>query len=167
MKNKKNGMALVMSLVFAVILLQMAIAYSGMTRESKPQTIQLDERAKLDYLARGITELAILKFRLFPADYYACWEAYASCTSHNISYLNRFTVSAAEFQTLGTFTESVSTFNNMAVNIQLATMTLLTKNKWKTDALLVKAHAYYTDQYGRIIDKDAVKIVSAQKQLIK
>ena len=165
MKKNKNGMALVMALVFAAILLQMAIAYSGMTRESKPQTIQLDERAKLDYLARGVTELAVLKFRLFPADYYACWEAYKDYG--NDSYLKKFTVDANEFKSLGTFTESISTFNNVAVNIQLATMTLFTKNKWKTEALLVQAYANYKDQYGRIVEKDAVKIVSAERQLIK
>lgn len=170
MKSKKSGMALVMALAFAMILLQMAISYSGMTRSSKPQTVQIDERIKLGFLARGITELAILKFQMFPADYYACWEAYKD---YGISeYLTRFTTGADEFKSLGgaadgKFSESQSTFNNTELHVQLATMTLFTQNKWNTEALLIQAFASYTDQYGRNINKDAVKIISAQRVLLK
>ena len=166
--NNKKGMALIMALVFAVVLLEMAVAYSGMTKESKPQTVQIDERDKLAFLAKGITELAVLKFRLFPSDYYACWEAHEKYNYNNP--LLQFTVKASEFSQIGVGSTSNSSFNNVSINVQLATMAILTtdpSNKWNTEALLVKAYANYTDQYGRLIQKDAVKIVSAQRQVIK
>lgn len=165
MKKKNAGMALVMALVLAVVLLQMAISYSGMTRNSRPQTTQIDERIKLEFLARGITELAILKFQLFPSDYYACWESHINYRKS--ANLIKFTTGAAEFQNFGSFTESKSSFSNISLSVGLATMTLITQNKWKTEALFVRANASYIDQYGRNIDKDAIKIVSAEKVLLK
>ncbi|MDN5277974.1 MAG: hypothetical protein PWR01_1939 [Clostridiales bacterium] len=162
-KNSKKGMALVMALVFAVVLLQMAIAFSSMTQTSKPQTVQIDERIKLDYLAHGLTELALLKFQLYPGDYYACWEAHELGTDN---YLNRFTINAPEF-TIANFTDSKSSFNDQAIGIQLASMAIYTDNRWKTEALFIQAGAEYTDQFGREISKDAVRIVSLQRVLKK
>ncbi len=163
MKNNKKGMALVLALAFAVVLLQLAISFSGMTKQSKPQTVQIDERVKLDYLAQGLTELALLKFQLFPADYYACWDA---AKLGQKGPLNDFTIKAPEF-TMTNFTGSNSSFNNAGINIQLASMSLYTENKWQTEALLIQAYANYTDQYGKLIQKDAVKIVSVERILKK
>lgn len=161
--NRRSGVALIMALVFAVVLLQMAIAYSSMTRQSKPQTVQIDERIKLDYLAHGLTELALLKFQLYPADFYACWEA---AKKGKPEYLNTFTVNAAEF-TINNFVDSNSSFNNIPINIQLASMAILTNAKWKTEALFIQAGAAYTDQYGRNISKEAVRLVSLERILNK
>lgn len=163
MHNQRKGMALLLALVFAVVLLQMAISYSGMTGQSKPQTVQIDERIKLDYLAHGLTELALLKFQLYPADYYACWEA---AQKGDDSYLKKFTIEAGEF-TITNNSDSKSSFNETPINIQLASMAILTDNKWKTEALLIQAGAAYTDQYGRNISKDAVRLVSTERILNK
>jgi hypothetical protein len=157
--GNKKGMALLLALVFAVVLLQMAIAYSQLTGQAKPQTVQIDERIKLDYLAHGLTELALLKFQLYPADYYACWEAAQLGDS---AYLRRFTIEAPEF-TVMNFNDSRSSFNNAPVDIQLASMAILTDNKWKTEALLVQAWAAYVDQFDRNINKDAVRLVSLER----
>jgi hypothetical protein len=46
-------------------------------------------------------------------------------------------------------------------------MSLYTENKWQTEALLIQAFAAYNDQYGKLIQKDAVKIVSVERILIK
>lgn len=158
-QNPRKGMALILALVFAVVLLQMAIAYSGMTRGTKNQTVQIDERIKLDYLAHGLTELALLKFQLYPGDFYACWEAHKM---GNSAYLNKFTTDADEFKN-PIFSESTSSFNNVAVGLQLASMAIFTDNKWNTEALFIQAGASYQDQFGRSISKDAVRIVSVQR----
>ncbi|MGM0598870.1 MAG: hypothetical protein ACQETH_03525 [Candidatus Rifleibacteriota bacterium] len=161
--NPRKGMALILALVFAVVLLQMALAYSSMTKSSKPQTIQIDERIKLDYLAKGLTELALLKFQLYPGDFYACWEA---AEKGNDKWLKSFTTQAPEF-TINNFTESSSSFNNQAIGIQLASMALYTDNKWNKEALFIQAGAEYTDQYGRNISKDAIRIVSVKRRLTR
>ena len=161
--QQRHGAALILALVFSVVLLQMAIAYSSMTRSSKPQTVQIDERIKLDYLAHGMTELAVLKFQLYPADFYAAWEA---AQKGENKYLNQFTISAPEFTIKG-FKGSVSSFNAAPVDIQLASMAILTDNKWKTEALYIQAGAEYEDQMGRPISKEAVRLVSLERILIK
>lgn len=161
--NNRKGMALILALVFAVILLQMAISYSSMIKGSKPQTVQIDERIKLDYLAQGLTELAMLKFQLYPGDFYACWEAQKLGRKE---YLDKFTTGAPEF-TIAGFADSKSTFNAQPIGIQLASMAIITDNKWNTEALFIQAGAEYTDQYGRAISKDAIRIVSLQRVLIK
>jgi hypothetical protein len=163
--NSKSGMALILALVFAVVLLQMALAYSSMTTSSKPQTVQIDERIKLDYLAKGLTEIALLKFQLYPGDFYACWEA---AEKGDDTWLKQFTTasSATEF-TIDNFTESSSSFNNQPIGIQLASMALYTDNKWDKEALFIQAGAEYTDQYGRNISKSAIRIVSLERRLTK
>lgn len=161
--NSRKGMALILALVFAVVLLQMALAYSSMTTATKPQTIQIDERIKLDYLAKGLTELALLKFQLYPGDFYACWEA---AEKGNDQWLKTFTTEAPEF-TIDNFTESSSSFNDQPIGIQLASMALYTRNKWDKEALFIQAGAEYTDQYGRSISKNAVRIVSLERRLSK
>lgn len=161
--NRKRGMALLLALVFAVVLLQMALAYSKMTGQSKPQTIQIDERIKLDFLAHSLTELALLKFQMFTADYYAAQEAAEKGDS---SHLLEFTTGSPEFTILN-YSDSKSSFNQFPINIQLATMTILTDNKWKTEALMIQAAAAYTDQLGRNISKDAVRLVSIERRINK
>lgn len=163
MKTNRKGMALILALVFAVVLLQMAIAYSSMTRASKPQTVQIDERVKLDYLAHGLTELALLKFQLYPADFYACWDAAKLGVPQ---HLRTYTINAPEF-TISGFSDSKSSFNQAPINIQLASMAILTNNKWNTEALFIQAGAAYTDQMGRSISKEAVRLVSLQRMLKK
>ncbi len=160
-KYKKNkGMALILALVFATVLLQMAIAYSSMTQGNKPQTVQIDERIKLEYLAHGLTELALLKFQLYPGDYYAAWEAYSDYG--NSSYLEDFTILAPEFQ-IANFADSKSSFNETPVSINLASMAIFTDNKWNQEALFIQAEATYDDQYGRTINKDAIRVVSVER----
>ncbi len=161
--KQRKGAALILALVFAVVLLQMAIAYSSMTRASKPQTIQIDERIKLDYLAHGLTELALLKFQLYPSDFYAAWEA---AKKGQKMYLNDFTIKDPEFG-IPEFTQSNSSFNKAPVSIYLASMAILTDDKWKTEALFIQAGADYQDQFGRNISKEAVRLVSLQRILKK
>ncbi len=162
LKNNK-GMALLLALVFSTVLLQMAITYSNMTRQSKTQTVQIDERIKLDFLAHSLTELALLKFQMHPSDYYSCYDAFEL---GDPQYLLDYTLNAPEFNPPAN-ADSLSSFNQIPVNIQLASMTILTDNKWKTEALLIQAQAAYIDQLGRNISKEARRLVSIERVIIR
>ncbi len=161
--NLKRGSAVALCLIFATVLLMMGLAYSKQTATSKRQTVQIDERIKLEYMAHGVTELALLKFQLYSADFYACLEA--ASISNDLSYLTAFTTGAPEFQFTGTRAEnrSVSSFNNTSVNLQLASMTILTNNKWNNEVLYIEAFANYTDQYNKSIDKVVTRLVDLNR----
>ncbi len=158
--NLKRGSAVALCLIFATVLLMMGLAYSKQTATSKRQTVQIDERIKLEYLAHGVTELALLKFQLYPADFYACLEA--SKLDKNTSYLRDFTTGASEFRFTGSNAEnkSVSSFNTTALNLELASMTILTNNKWNNEVLYIEAVANYTDQYNITIANVGERLAS-------
>ena len=159
-KNKK-GSVMALCLVFATVLLVMGLAYAKMTSTSKVQTVQVDERIKLEYLANGITEIALLKFQLYPADFYACMDA-AKCTKPDDSFLKRFTINASEFTIKGD-KNSKSSFNDSGLNLQLASMTILTDQKWRDEVLYIEAIAAYDDIYKRGIDKTVTRIVELER----
>jgi hypothetical protein len=162
--NIKKGSAVALCLVFATVLLMMGLSFSKMTSTSKKQTVQIDERIKLEYLAHGITELALLKFQLYPADFYACLEA--KRLDKKTSYLTDFTTDASEFRFTGKNAEnkSVSSFNTTALNLELASMTILTNNKWNNEVLYIEAVANYTDQYNKNIDKVVTRLVDLDRR---
>ena len=159
----KRGSAVALCLVFATVLLVMGLAYSKLTFGHKRQTVQIDERIKLEYLAHGLTELALLKFQLYPADFYACDEA---AQQGDGSFLVKFGNGADEFKLLND-KNSQSSFDKTEISIVLATMTILTNNKWNNEVLYIAASATYTDSFGRHLDKDVTRIVDLNRKTIK
>ncbi len=160
-RNLKKGSAIAFCLTFATVLLVMGMAFARLTMNNKKQTVQIDERIKLDYLAQGMTELAILKFQLYPADFYACIEA--SSKYKKDEYLEKFTVRSEEF-TIRNDKNSYSSFNDTGINLQIASFTIFTENKWKDEVLYVEATANYTDQYGKIINKTVKRVVNLERK---
>lgn len=159
---QRQGIALVFALVFAVVLLQFAIAYSGLVRQSRPQTDKIDERVRLHYLANGLAEIALLKYQKFPADFYYCW-SYASETA-TTGPLKAFTVDAPEFK-IENFMSSSSSFNSEPITIKITDMKLLTNNPWKTEALEIKATACYKPRTGgEEIEVVAGRIVRTERK---
>lgn len=166
MKNNKHkkGSAIALCLIFATVLLTMGLAYSKMTQTSKLQTVNIDERIKLDYLAQGMTEKALLKFQLYPADFYACRDAATKCGDG--SYLEQF-AQQPEF-TVNNDHNSISSFNDTGLNIQLASMTILTNQKWKNEVLYIDAVAVYTEsQFNRSISKRATRLVQLTRNSLR
>lgn len=163
----KRGSAVALCLIFATVLLTMGLAYSKLTMNTKKQTIQIDERVKLEYIAHGITELALLKFQLYPADFYACleaasWSANAFGLKNDESPISKFTRSASEFHIDGDV-HSISSFNTAGVNLVLDEMIILTNSKWKNEVLSIKASANYRDQNGKLIDKTVTRLVNLNR----
>ena len=162
-KSLKRGSAVALCLIFATVLLVMGLAYSKLTIGHKKQTVQIDERIKLEYLAQGLTELALLKFQLYPADFYACNEA---AQYGDVSYLESFGHKAKEFSFYND-NYSQSSFDKTQISLLMATMTILTNNKWNNEVLYVAASATYTDSFGRIVDKDVTRIVDLNRKTMK
>lgn len=166
----KRGSAIALALVFATVLLIMGLAYSQMTSSAKRQTVQIDERIKLEYLAQGLTEIAILKFQLFPADFYACSEA---ASYGYVEPLKNFAIQNCPEFTFTNDKSSNSTFNRnkdgteSTIDMQIATMTILTNNKWKQEVLLIKAIAGYTDLYGQTINKEVTRLLNLDRKSLK
>lgn len=160
--KQKKGSAIAFCLTFATVLLTMGLAYSSLTANNKKQTIQIDERIKLDYLAQGMAELAVLKYQLYPTDFYACMEA---SENGDDSYLKKYTM-AEEFRIIGD-KSSKSSFNENGINLEVASFTILTDNKWTNEVLYVEAFANYFDQFGRDINKRVTRIVDLNRKSLK
>ena len=167
MNKSKKGSAIALALIFATVLLMMGLAYAKLTDNNKKQTVQIDERVKLDYLANSLTELALLKFQLFPTDFYACSDAYKANNNFKITDggdtftpLDFFSQGDSVFKM--TETLSKSSFNDMPVKLQIASMSILTNNKlnWKSEILRIEATAEYTDQFGKPVNKTAKRVVN-------
>lgn len=153
-----------MALIFAVLLLQMAITYSGMLRISKPQTLQLEEAAKYDLLAQGLIDKAILKFQLYPGEFYAAWRAHE--LGHS-KYLEEFAINDPNLRMVD-FDLASSTFTNQKISVAIASMALLTDSRWNQEALRIEANVSYVNyQTGKNIDKTVVKIISVKREVIK
>lgn len=163
-RTNKKGSAIALALVFATVLLTMGLAYSKMTQTSKTQTYQIDERIRLEYLAQGYCELALLKFQLYPADFYACQEA---AKKGNNTFLLAFTTGAPEFSidesSLAQNKKSWASFNDATIQVQLASMTILTNQKWNDEILYIEATANYNKLNAVPISKSVTRLVELER----
>lgn len=174
-KSARQGVALVFALVFAVILLQFAISYSGLISQSRPQTDIIDERVRLHYVAMGLTEVALLKFQKFPADFYNCWRHQASASANANFWLDTkgplasFSIAAPEFNQYATtgFTESRSSFNSTPIKVKLSEIRLITDNRWNVEVLQIKANAQYAGRTGKPINVDTVRTLRTERTTLK
>ncbi|MBF0408595.1 MAG: hypothetical protein HQM10_14695 [Candidatus Riflebacteria bacterium] len=161
----KRGIALVFALIFATILLQLAIIYSGMLKSSKPQTIMIDDQMRAEFYANGLADLAILKFQMFPGDFYAACEAASSSMSPSVlDHLTYFIQDPA--LTIDVDSAASSSFNITPISVKIATMTLLTQSKWNREALNIKTTIDYTDSYGKEHRKSVDKIVQINRTVV-
>jgi len=70
MPVNKKGIAIVIVLVFATALLGLAGIYVRSSREATPINSKILERVQLDFIGQGITQLALLKFKQLPSEFY-------------------------------------------------------------------------------------------------
>ena len=138
MSKSKKGSAIALALIFATVLLMMGLAYAKLTDNNKKQTVMVDERVKLQYLAHSLTELALLKFQLYPADFYACSEA-AKAKNPNDKYLKEYTTEAPEFKLFK------SSYFDKPIELTLDNMVILTNRKWRDEVLYIRSSANYDD----------------------
>ena len=167
MKNShssKNGHALILSLVFAAILLQLAISYTGMLKSAHPQNILIDERVKMDFITQGLIEKSILKFQLFPADFYAANDA-TNVASYGplvtSVYLNAFVNDPA--LSLINFTGANSSISSVTINVSIASMALLTRYRWNQEAIRIQALASYMSKSHGNVQKEQVRLIKINR----
>ena len=161
--GRKRRSALVMALVFAALLLQMALAYSGMLRNSKPQTFQIEESTKLELLAQGLIDKVILKFQLYPAEFYAAWQA---AQLNHPEFLADYVQNDPSLQ-LPEFMAASSSFNAQKISVAIASMALLTDSRWNQEALRIEAIVAYVNRFGKIVDKFVFKTLTIKRMVVR
>lgn len=161
MSIRRRGTAVAMALIFATILLLMAIGFVRQLRQAHPQNRLIDERVKVELLANSAIDKAILKFQLFQGDYYA---AVAASKLNNPTPLAHFFIDDAGLR-YENFGGASSSFSNHTISVAIASVSLLTDWKWNTEALRIVANVTYTDSVGRNVDKDVVRIVKIDRRL--
>ena len=162
--SRRRANALLLSLVFAMILLQLAVSYSGMLKQSHPQSLQIDERVKMDFLAQGLIEKALLKFQLFPADFYAANDAtrVASYGANATTlYLNNWLTDAN--LTITNFADASSSMSNVPMNCVISSMSLLTNYKWHEEALQARSEASYLSRNQGTVTKEVVRTMQLSR----
>lgn len=162
MKKGSRGSAVVIAIVFCGLLAQMAIAYIYTVRTSKNQTSRIDERSRVEFLADGLIELALLKFRLLPSDFYASYDA---AFSSAVPVGNRTNEYLANFVADNAFTrqEQVedSILGNVVYNVQITEMllhTLATDTRWGVQALEIRAEVSYSTPYVANVTSTVTKV---------
>ncbi len=161
MTFRRRGTAVAMALVFATILLLMAIGFVRQLRQAHPQNRLIDERVKVELLANSAIDKAILKFQLFQGDYYA---AVAASKLGYHQPLQDFFINDTGLRYVN-FGDASSSFSNHTIGVVIASVSLLTDWKWNTEALRIIANVTYTDSVGRNVDKDVVRIVKLDRRL--
>ncbi len=74
-KNYKKGSAIVIVLVISTTLLVMALGYSKLTKNVTASTAKIDDHVRLQYLADGLAQIVLLKYKKYPSDFYDAWIA--------------------------------------------------------------------------------------------
>lgn len=75
LSRNRKGMTIPLVLVLSFALLVLGGAYFNMMRGQKPVNEKVFERSQADFLAQGLVELAALKFKKRPAEFYYAYRA--------------------------------------------------------------------------------------------
>lgn len=168
-RNTKNGSALAIAIVFSVVLLQLALVYSKQVSNTTASTQQIDERVRLQYLADGITQIALLKFQKFPSDYYYAWDY----RTIDPSYFNSFTTNAEEFKKEAFDNDQDQPESILSkggkIKARLISMNLETTSaqKWEKEVLSIRTEAKYNNVQGKELTADSVLTVKTERTVIK
>lgn len=168
-RNTKNGSALAIAIVFSVVLLQLALVYSKQVSNITASTQQIDERVRLQYLADGIAQIALLKFQKFPSDYYYAWD-YKTVEA---TQFNSFTTNADEFkeEAFNNDQDQPSSILSKGgkIKAKLIFMNLETTSaqKWEQEVLTIKTEAKYNNNRGKELTADSVLTVKTERSVIK
>ena len=156
----RQGMALLMVLVFATLLATCALGFSKMFQQARPQNQVIDERVKIDFLAQGFVEKALLKYQLFPSDYYAANLARKKGLNDP---LKSFIEDDPALQ-VSNFTQASATFPTVQnLSVDVVAIDLLSSWSYNIDAIRVRAVGTYQNHAGAIVSKDVVRILKVER----
>ena len=162
MQKRNRGTAIVIALVFGILLLQMAIVYSKIVRTAKPQTSLIDERSRVDFLANGVIEKALLKFRFLPTDFYASHDAARSplipAGNRTNAHLDKFIEDAALSQ-VDTVNDSIlgeTTYTSRVTGMRLHTVA--SETRWGIQALEITALVNFTNARNENVNRTVTRV---------
>ena len=164
----KRGTAVVIALVLAAILIQMAIIYTFLVKSAAPGTSLLEEKTRAEFAANSVFEKAILKFQLFPSDYYAAFEA---ANSEDIPAANRSNLWLNDFIQDAALTKNIliqdsvvgaSSFSATISNIRLYTIASTTR--WRQQAIEIQALVNYSNRQGDPVTRTISKNFHLERQ---
>jgi len=89
--SKSKGMAIVVVLVLAMALLVFGVSYTKNISQITPINPNLLLRSQLDILGEGLSNIALLKFKELPSDfYYAYYKGRVATPPRDLGPLNTF-----------------------------------------------------------------------------
>lgn len=160
----RRGMALIMVLVFATLLAMGALAFSKMFQQSRPQNQVIDERVKIDFLAQGYVERALLKYQLFPADFYAA----AIAQKKGVTAPLKAFIEDDPVLQVTNFAEASATFSTVAnLGVDVVAIDLLASWSYNSDAIRVRAVGTFQNHNGQVVSKDVVRILKTERKFEK
>lgn len=134
--NNNKGMAILIVLVLATSLLIMGGTYWKTIQQVRPISDNLLQKAQANLLAEGILNIAILKFKELPSDfYYSYYIARVSTLTTNLVPLNSFT----EVSTSGSLlTGSIANIDGEGNVASFTTdYQVLSQDKYTSDSLRI------------------------------
>lgn len=167
-KSNKKGSALALTVVFAAILLQLALVYSYQVQNTTKSTTQIDGRVRLQYLSDGLAQIALLKFQKFPSDFYSAWEYKDIDDAPLLSY----STSAPEFQA-DQFDNDLDQPTNIIakdkrISVRLTNMTLHSTNrKWDEEILTITTEATQQTLSDADLVTNSTLTVKTSRKVIK
>ena len=73
--KSRRGVAIILVLTFSTVLLVMGGWYIKMNTANRPVNLKVFEHAQADFLAQGLVQLAAMKFKKRPAEFYYAYKA--------------------------------------------------------------------------------------------
>lgn len=191
-KDKRKGSAIALALVFASAMFIIALGYSKKTQHAPKSTYTIDEHVRLQYLADGVSRIALLKFQMYSSEFYSAWEAsnYAKPETKNDKPLEAFRANtgnkeftSAKFENLKDQPKSIMSINtgdgadNNWIHIHLHSFELRNEvkesdetgagSKWNTDVVTVTTVASYKTKAGKNLVATSTLSVISKKEEIK
>ena len=141
LKNSR-GMALIIVLVLSMFLLIVAISYIRDNSQNRPINERHFERAQADFLGQGIVQLAAMKFKKRPAEFYYAYRAMRAGLGDAAmrSYLNNDTTLNGEFN------DSVNQRYRFATQMQL-----ITNQLYQTDGIRIVVTVEQLSEAGEVV----------------
>lgn len=142
-KNSKKGMALVLVLILSIFLLVLGSTYIRVNSSNRPINRMHFERLQADFLGQGIVQLAAMKLKKRPAEFYFAYlanKANNTITAPINSYLQ------SDPTLNGTFTDKNGKKYDYSTQIEL-----ITNNKFTNDGIRITITVHQLATNGTIL----------------
>ena len=146
--RKNHGMALIIVLTMSTFLLVIGVSYIRDNSHSRPKNERHFERAQADFLGQGVVQLAAMKFKKRPAEFYYAYRAMRSANADAAtagraamqSYLTNDTTLNSEF------TDPAGRRYRYSTDMQL-----ITNQLYQTDGIRIVVTVEHFNTAGEVI----------------